>query len=174
MSKIDKKLKFISVNVVVLTVSDTRNLKNDTSGKFLINSIKKLGHKVINREIVKDNLLNIKKFLKLWCKKKDTDIIIITGGTGLTKRDITTEAVTQLSDKVIDGFGELFRQISYDKIGSSAIQSRAIGAVINGKYIFSLPGSTGACKDAWNEILKYQLDSRHRPCNFIEIIPRLS
>ena len=173
MSKIDKKIKFLPVNIGLVTISDTRNLKNDKSGNLLQKSINKIGHKVILREIVIDDVFLIKnKILKL-IKNKNIDVIITTGGTGLTGRDSTPEAIESIPHKKIDGFGELFRHISFKKIGTSTIQSRAFGILAKEKYIFCLPGSTNACKDAWEEILKYQLDIRHKPCNFVELFPRL-
>ena len=171
---IDTSIKFVSINIAIITISDTRDLNNDSSGNILEKKIKTLGHKVIIRKLIKDDLSIIKKiFIKL-SNNKEIDCIISTGGTGLTGRDSTTEAILKIADKKIDGFGELFRQVSYQKIGTSAIQSRAIGALINNTYVFCLPGSTGACKDGWDEILKFQLDIRYKPCNFIEIMPRLN
>ena len=173
MKKIDKNINFIPINIGLVTISDTRTIKNDTSGDLLKNKITEFGHKISKRIIIKDDLAIITKTLIHLGNDKNTDVIITTGGTGLTGRDTTIEALTSISEKIIYGFGELFRFISYKKIGTSAIQSRALAAVAKGKYFFSLPGSTSACKDAWDEILKYQLDIRHKPCNFIEIIPRL-
>ena len=163
----------MKVNIALLTVTDTRTLKNDKSGGILVSKISEANHNLVDRRICKDNKKDIKKILNIWLKKKNVDVIITTGGTGLTGRAITPEAIKDVADKEIPGFGELFRQISYNKIGTSTVQSRALGAVINGTYIFALPGSTNACKDAWDEILKFQLDNRYRPCNFIEIMPRL-
>jgi len=174
MNKIDKSISFIPVNIALITISDTRSLIDDKSGDLLNERISKFGHKIIERIIIKDDANLIKKSITNFAKNKIIDVIITTGGTGLTGRDSTTEVVELISDKIILGFGELFRQISYNKIGTSTIQSRAIGAIIKGKYIFCLPGSTSACKDGWDEILKYQLDVRHKPCNFIEIMPRLN
>ena len=173
MNTIDKKRKFIPVNITVLTISDTRNKKNDKSGKLLIEKIRSSGHNLKYYKIIKDDISLITRDLKFYTKNKNVDIIITTGGTGLTVRDSTPEAIEKIADKIILGFGELFRQISYKNIGTSTIQSRSLGAIINGKYIFALPGSPSACSDAWNKILKYQLDNRFRPCNFIELIPRL-
>ena len=173
MLTIDEKRKFIPVNIAVLTISDTRTLDKDTSGGFLVQSISDLGHTVYDRQIIQDEVYLIKKTILSWATNRNIDVIITTGGTGLTGRDSTPEAIQEIANKTIEGFGELFRQISYNKIGSSTIQSRALGAVIKGTYVFALPGSKSACKDAWNEILKYQLDNRHQPCNFIEIMPRL-
>ena len=173
MKKIDKSIKFHSVNICVLTVSDTRNENNDKSGKLLCDKIILSKHKVYEKKIVKDDIISIKKYLKKWTRNKNIDVIITTGGTGLTGRDSTPEALEQLADKKIEGFGELFRMLSYNIIGTSTIQSRALGVLINGKYVFSLPGSVSACKDAWDTILKYQLDIRYKPCNLVELIPRL-
>ena len=164
---------FISINIGVVTISDTRELKNDKSGDTLVNRITKFGHKVTVREIVKDDFDKISDlFLKL-LENDNIDVIISTGGTGLTGRDITPEVMKTIFEKNIDGFGEMFRSLSYKKIGTSALQSRALAGVANGRYIFCLPGSPSACKDGWDEILKYQLDIRHKPCNFVEIMPRL-
>ena len=164
----------MQVNVALLTVTDTRTLDTDKSGTILVKKIKEQNHKLIDRKIVKDEKDEIKKILLSWIKKNDLDVIITTGGTGLTGRDSTPEAILNIADKKIDGFGELFRQVSYQKIGTSAIQSRAIGALIKNTYVFCLPGSTGACKDGWDEILQFQLDIRYKPCNFVEIMPRLN
>ena len=169
----EKNIKFIPLNICVLTISDTRKNNNDKSGNLLCQKIKKSKHNVLEKKIIKDDVHLIIKQIKKWSKNKNIDIIISTGGTGLTGRDSTPEAITQIADKIIDGFGELFRMISYNKIGSSAIQSRSLGAIVKGKYIFTLPGSPSACKDAWDEILKFQLDIRFKPCNFAELIPRL-
>jgi molybdenum cofactor biosynthesis protein B len=173
MSPINENKNFIIINIAILTISDSRTLNNDKSGDLLLKKINEIGHKIFERKIVKDEISLIKKNILSWSSNNIVDVIITTGGTGLTERDSTPEAILQISDKIIDGFGELFRQISYNKIGTSTIQSRALGAVVNGTYIFALPGSTSACKDAWDEILKYQLDNRYQPCNFIEIIPKL-
>ena len=173
MAPIDEKRKFISINIGVLTISDSRTLKEDTSGEFLVQSIADLGHRICERQIIKDEISLIKNIVLKWATDRNVDAIITSGGTGLTGRDSTPEAILSIADKNIEGFGELFRQISFNKIGTSTIQSRALGAVIKGTYIFALPGSTSACKDAWEGILKYQLDNRYMPCNFIEIMPRL-
>ena len=164
--------KFIPVNIAVLTISDTRNESNDTSGNILVNKIKELGHTVVSKKILKDDKEQIKKNILAWCDEA-VDIIISTGGTGLTGRDTTIEALDEIKDKDIPGFGEIFRMLSYKTIGTSTIQSRAQGIICKGKYIFALPGSSGAVTDAWEGILKFQLDSRFQPCNFINIIPRL-
>jgi len=173
MNKIKTSKEFISINIALITISDTRIKKNDKSGNLLKKRIEDLGHSVFKRLIIKDDFNLIKKTLNDLSLNKKVDVIITNGGTGLTGRDSTPEAILSLSNKVIDGFGELFRQISFKKIGTSTIQSRAVAAVINNTYVFALPGSPGACKDAWDEILQYQLDIRHKPCNFLEIMPRL-
>jgi len=174
MRKYKNSTEFISVNIALLTISDSRTIENDKSGNLLQERISSIGHNLNKRNIIKDDFELIKQTFINLSNDPLIDVIISTGGTGLTGRDSTPEAVTELSDKMIDGFGELFRQISYNKIGTSTIQSRAIGAIINSTYVFCLPGSPSACKDGWDGILKYQLDIRHRPCNFIEIIPRLN
>ena len=171
---IDTSINFVSINIVVITISDSRTKNNDTSGETLEKRIIDAGHNMIERIIIPDDVEKIKETLMMFSKKKEIDCIITTGGTGLTGRDTTPEAVKAISNKNIDGFGELFRQVSFNKIGTSAIQSRAVAALINTTYVFCLPGSTGACKDGWDEILKYQLDIRHKPCNFVEIMPRLN
>ena len=163
----------MKVNIALLTVTDTRTLKDDKSGAILVNKISEAKHNLVDRKICKDNKKDIKKILNDWIKKKNIDVIITTGGTGLTGRDITPEAIKDLSDKEIPGFGELFRELSYKIIGTSAMQSRACAVLANGKYIFALPGSSGGVTDAWDGILKYQLDINHKPCNFVELFPRL-
>ena len=173
MSPLDKSRKFISINIALLTISDSRSEENDESGNLLEQRILNFGHKVFVRKIIKDDFKMIKNNILEWSSLKLIDAIIATGGTGLTGRDSTPEAIISISDKIIDGFGELFRNISFSKIGPSALQSRALGALINETYVFSLPGSKSACKDAWDNILKFQLDNRYRPCNLIEIMPRL-
>ena len=173
MTSIDMSRSFISINIAILTISDSRTLKDDSSGNLLEERIKNFGHKILDRQIIADDVSLIKKTILNLSSNKLIDTIITTGGTGLTGRDSTPEAISGIAEKIIEGFGELFRQISFSKIGTSTIQSRAIGAIIKGTYIFALPGSTSACKDAWDNILKFQLDNRYRPCNFIEIMPRL-
>ncbi len=173
MSRIDENRPFIPVNIAVLTVSDTRSLEDDKSGASLEKMLTGAGHKLAERTIVKDDVEAIQAVIKGWIESKDIDVVITTGGTGFTGRDITPEAVRPLFEKEIDGFSTLFHMQSFEKVGTSTIQSRACGGVANGTYIFCVPGSPGACKDAWNGILKYQLDNRHRPCNFVEIMPRL-
>ena len=173
MNTIDTSINFISINIGLLTISDTRNNSNDKSGNLLKKRIEDFGHNVIKKIIIPDDVTKIKQIITEISKDPSVDAIITTGGTGLTGRDSTPEVITELSDKIIDGFGELFRQISYKKIGTSTIQSRAIAGVVNHTYVFSLPGSPGACIDGWDNILQYQLDIRHKPCNLIEIMPRL-
>ena len=163
----------MQVNIALLTVTDTRTIETDKSGAILVNKIKESNHNLIDRKIVKDEKDKIVNILKDWMKKDNLDVIITTGGTGLTGRDITPEALKVVADKEIPGFGELFRELSYKSIGTSAMQSRACAVLANGKYIFALPGSSGGVTDAWNEILKYQLDINHKPCNFVELFPRL-
>ncbi len=161
------------VNIALLTVTDTRTFDNDKSGGILVNKIKEANHNLTDRKICKDNKDEIVIILKNWLKEKNIDVIITTGGTGLTGRDITPEALDEIADKHIPGFGEVFRNISLKTVGTSAIQSRACAVLSNGKYIFSLPGSSGGVTDAWDEILKHQLDINHKPCNFVELFPRL-
>ena len=163
----------MNVNIALLTVTDTRTLKTDKSGNILSEKIKKAKHNLIDRKICKDNKKNIKRILKYWLKKKKIDVIITTGGTGLTGRDITPEAVEEVADKRIPGFGEVFRYVSLKTVGTSSIQSRACAVLAKGKYIFALPGSSGGVKDAWDKILVYQLNINHKPCNFVELFPRL-
>lgn len=165
--------QFIPVNIALLTISDTRTLENDTSGKVLRERVLAENHLLAAQQIVRDDRYQIRATISQWIADPDIQAIITTGGTGLTGRDGTPEAVSVLLDKEITGFGELFRQISYQDIRTSTIQSRAIGGVANGTFIFCLPGSSGACKTAWDDILKEQLDNRHRPCNFVELMPRL-
>ena len=165
--------KFLPVSIALLTISDSRVLENDKSGDLLADKIEGSGHILFDRKIVKDVILDIQKISKEWIKRSDVEVIISTGGTGLTGRDVSPEAFRSIFDKEIEGFGELFRFLSFKKIGTSTIQSRAVAGVANGTYIFVLPGSPSACKDAWDEILLHQLDYRHKPCNFVEIMPRL-
>jgi len=163
----------MQVHIALLTVTDTRTFENDKSGAILVKKIKEQKHKLIDRKIVKDEKNKIKKILLQWLKKKDLDVIITTGGTGLTGRDVTPEAIKEIADKEIPGFGELFRELSYKTVGTSAMQSRACAVLANGKYIFALPGSSGGVTDAWDTILRYQLNIKHKPCNFVELFPRL-
>jgi len=163
----------MQVNIALLTVTDTRTIDTDKSGTILVKKINEQNHKLIDRKIVKDEKEEIKKILSEWTKKDNIDVIITTGGTGLTGRDITPEVLKEISDKEIPGFGELFRELSYKTVGTSAMQSRACAVLAKGKYIFALPGSSGGVTDAWDGILKYQLDINHKPCNFVELFPRL-
>ena len=161
------------VNIALLTVTDTRTFDNDKSGAILVDKIKEANHNLVDRKICKDNKNEIVLIFNQWLKNEKIDVIITTGGTGLTGRDITPEVMKTLFEKTIDGFGEMFRWLSYSKIGTSALQSRALAGVSNGTYIFCLPGSPSACRDGWDQILIHQLDIRHKPCNFVEIMPRL-
>ncbi|CCQ90790.1 Molybdenum cofactor biosynthesis protein B [Nitrospina gracilis 3/211] len=161
------------VNIAIMTVSDTRTEADDKSGNTLVERAQKAGHKVVDRKIVKDEIDLIQKQLKEWIASPDVDVVISTGGTGVTGRDVTPEAFEALYDKSIPGFGELFRWLSYQNIKTSTIQSRATGGVANGTFLFALPGSTGACKDAWDGILVHQLNSNNPPCNLVELMPRL-
>ncbi len=163
----------MKVNIALLTVTDTRTFRNDKSGSILVNKIAKAKHNLADRKICKDNKKDIKKILKKWLNKKKIDVIITTGGTGLTGRDITPEAIDEIADKHIPGFGEVFRTISLKTVGTSSIQSRACAVLAKGKYIFALPGSSGGVTDAWDKILIHQLDINHKPCNFVELFPRL-
>ena len=166
-------INFIPINIAVVTISDTRVLDNDKSGDVLEKRVLESDHKIISREIVKDDFDKISQLFQNLINNKKIDVIISTGGTGLTGRDITPEVMQTLFEKTIDGFGEMFRWLSYSKIGTSALQSRALAGVSNGTYIFCLPGSPSACRDGWDQILIHQLDIRHKPCNFVEIMPRL-
>ena len=163
----------MKVNIALLTVTDTRTFDNDKSGSILVNKINEANHNLVDRKICKDNKDEIVIILKEWINKKDIDVVITTGGTGLTGRDITPEAIDEIADKQIPGFGEVFRTISLKTVGTSAIQSRACAVLANGKYVFALPGSSGGVTDAWDGVLKYQLDINHKPCNFVELFPRL-
>ncbi len=163
----------MKVNIALLTVTDTRTFKTDKSGKILEDKIKEANHNLVDRQICKDDKNKIVQILREWLKKKNIDVIITTGGTGLTGRDITPEALKEIEEKQIPGFGELFRYLSIKSIGTSAIQSRACAVLSNGKYIFALPGSSGGVTDAWEGILKHQLNAKHKPCNFVELFPRL-
>ena len=163
----------MKVNIALLTVTDTRTFDNDKSGAILVKKIEEANHNLIDRKICKDNKEDIVLILKEWIEKDDIDVVITTGGTGLTGRDITPEAIDEIADKQIPGFGEVFRNISLKTVGTSAIQSRACAVLANGKYVFALPGSSGGVTDAWDGILKHQLDINHKPCNFVELFPRL-
>ncbi|MEC8295978.1 MAG: molybdenum cofactor biosynthesis protein B [Pseudomonadota bacterium] len=173
MSRIDESKEFIAVRIAVLTVSDTRDLSEDRSGDTLVGRIEGAGHIVADRKIIRDERGEIADQLRAWIADPEVDVIISTGGTGLTGRDVTVEAHRDVYEKEIEAFGTVFTIVSMQKIGTSAVQSRATGGVAGGTYLFALPGSPGACKDAWDEILAFQLDYRHRPCNFVEIFPRL-
>jgi len=173
MSRIDETKPFLAVNIAVLTISDSRTLAEDRSGDTLQRLIVDDGHKVVRREVRKDDVAAITDFLRGCIADPQVDVVVTTGGTGVTGRDVTPEAFAQVMEKEIEGFGELFRWISFQKIGTSTIQSRAVGGVAGGTYLFALPGSPGACKDGWQEILRWQLDNRHRPCNLVELMPRL-
>jgi molybdenum cofactor biosynthesis protein B len=173
MSRIDESAEFIPVRIAVLTVSDTRSEADDRSGQVLVDRIAAAGHSLADRKILRDEREALADQLRAWCADPNVDVIISTGGTGLTGRDVTVEAHRDVYEKEIDAFGTVFTIVSMQKIGTSAVQSRATAGVAGGTYLFALPGSPGACKDAWDEILRYQLDYRHRPCNFVEIMPRL-
>ncbi|HUL05789.1 MAG TPA: molybdenum cofactor biosynthesis protein B [Candidatus Acidoferrum sp.] len=173
MARIDESKPFLPVNIAVLTVSDTRTAADDKSGQTLVDMIGRDGHRVVARAIVRDDVAAITAQLRTWIADPNVDVVISTGGTGVTGRDVTPEAFRQVYEKEIEGFGELFRMLSYEKVKTSTIQSRATGGVAGGTYLFALPGSPGACRDGWDDILKWQLDSRHRPCNLVELMPRL-
>ena len=173
MSRIDPNRPFLAVNIAVLTVSDTRGEADDRSGRTLVERIEAAGHRVAQKAIVRDEQADIVAKLKQWIADPSVDVVISTGGTGVTGRDVTPEAFRAVYEKEIEGFGELFRWISFKHVGTSTIQSRATAGVAQGTYLFALPGSPGACRDAWDEILVHQLDIRYRPCNFVELMPRL-
>jgi molybdenum cofactor biosynthesis protein B len=162
------------VRIAIMTVSDTRTLEDDSSGAALVKMVTEDGHQVVERIIVPDDIYRIRHEVSRWIIDEQVEAVITTGGTGLTGRDGTPEAVLPLFDRTIEGFGELFRQLSYETVGTSTIASRAVGGVANGTFIFSLPGSTGACKDAWKGVLRHQLDINHKPCNLVELMPRLT
>lgn len=174
MAGIDETIAFKPVRIAVLTVSDTRTLDDDKSGSTLIRLLGEAGHELADRKIVKDDIAQIQQTVRRWSADAGIDTVLTTGGTGLTGRDVTPEAIRPLFEKEIDGFSVLMHMISFQKVGTSTVQSRALAGVINGTYVFCLPGSPGACRDAWEGILKLQLDYRHRPCNFVEIMPRLN
>ncbi|WP_424972496.1 molybdenum cofactor biosynthesis protein B [Dinoroseobacter sp. S76] len=173
MSRIDESKPFMPMKIAVLAVSDTRSLAEDRSGQTLVDRIEGAGHVLAARTILRDERAEIAAQLRAWCADPEIDVVLSTGGTGLTGRDVTVEAHRDVYEKEIEAFGTVFTIVSMQKIGTSAVQSRACGGVANGTYLFALPGSTGACKDAWDEILQWQFDYRHRPCNFVEILPRL-
>jgi molybdenum cofactor biosynthesis protein B len=168
---LDTNLPFVPLSIAVLTVSDTRSLAEDRSGDTLVDRLTKAGHRLGDRAIVQDEVEEIRAKVRAWIADPAIDVVITTGGTGFTGRDVTPEAIEPLFEKRMDGFSAIFHRISYDKIGTSTLQSRATGGVAGATYIFVLPGSPGACKDAWDGILASQLDYRHRPCNFVEIMP---
>ncbi len=172
--RIDKTILFVPVNIAILTVSDSRKSDDDRSGDLLAGRVNDDGHNLAGRAIVTDDFDAIIDQLRKWIDDDGIDVIVSTGGTGLTGRDGTPEAFRAIFEKEIEGFGELFRYISFAKIGTSTVQSRAVAGVAGGTYLFALPGSPSACRDGWDEILRYQLDIRHRPCNFVEIMPRLA
>lgn len=173
MPGIDESRTFIPLSIAVLSISDTRTMENDTSGQLLVDKLQAANHRLAQRAIIRDDQAAIEAALRELLARSDVQVIITTGGTGVTGRDVTPEALASVVEKEIPGFGELFRMLSYQHIGTSTIQSRATAGVARGKYLFALPGSTGACRDAWEWILQYQLDSRFRPCNFAELLGRL-
>lgn len=170
---IDKTLPFKAVQIAILTVSDTRTAETDTSGDLLVQRIQDAGHTLSARAIKRDDIAAIRHQITAWCERDDIDVIMTTGGTGLTGRDITPEAVSPLLDKTIDGFSVIFHQLSFQSVGLSTLQSRALAGISKGKFIFCLPGSNGAVKDGWDKVISHQLDSRHKPCNMVELMPRL-
>ena len=172
--RIDQRVSFQPINIAVMTVSVTRTTENDKSGNLLIERLTDDGHNLAHRAIVTDDVNAIVNQLRQWIDDDMVDAIVTTGGTGLTGRDVTPEAMREVFEKEIEGFGELFRFLSYQKIGTSTIQSRALAGVAGGTYMFALPGSPSGCRDGWDDILHYQLDIRHKPCNFVEIMPRLT
>lgn len=171
---IDETREFKPIRIGILIMSDTRTLETDTSGQWLAGAIEAAGHEVAGRKIITDDVAKIQAAITEWRDADDVDVVITSGGTGLTGRDVTPEAVMPMLDKIIDGFSAVFHRVSYDAIGLSTLQSRAFGGVAGTTFVFCLPGSNGAVKDGWNKVLKDQLDSRHRPCNFVELIPRLN
>lgn len=173
MSGIDISLTFTPVRIAVLVVSDTRTLETDTSGQLLADRIASTGHELADRKIVKDDIPLVRETVQAWIDDPDVDVVITSGGTGLTGRDVTVEALSPLFEKTIDGFSVIFHQISYQSVGLSTLQSRAIAGLSKGTFIFCLPGSNGAVKDGWDKVISFQLDSRHKPCNLVEIMPRL-
>lgn len=173
MPGIDETLDFTPVRIAVLTVSDTRSMETDTSGAVLAQRLQDAGHHLADRKIIKDYPPAIRACVKAWIDDPDVDVVITTGGTGLTGRDVTPEAITPLFEKTIDGFSVIFHQVSFQSVGLSTLQSRAVAGLANGTFIFCLPGSNGAVKDGWDKVISHQLDSRHKPCNLVEIMPRL-
>lgn len=173
MAGIDESLSFVPVRIAVLVVSDTRTLETDTSGALLAERLQAAGHELTDRKIVKDDPALIRETVQAWIDEPSVDVVISSGGTGLTGRDVTPEAVSPLFEKTIDGFSVIFHQVSYQSVGLSTLQSRAIAGLAKGTFIFCLPGSNGAVKDGWDKVISYQLDSRHKPCNLVELMPRL-
>ncbi|MEO1305264.1 MAG: molybdenum cofactor biosynthesis protein B [Pseudomonadota bacterium] len=173
MAGIDETLAFKPVRIAVLVVSDTRTLDTDTSGALLVERIASAGHELADRKIIKDDPVQIRETVQAWIDDKAVDVVVSCGGTGLTGRDVTPEAVMPLFEKTIDGFSVIFHQVSYQSVGLSTLQSRAIAGLSKGTFIFCLPGSNGAVKDGWDKVISYQLDSRHKPCNLVELMPRL-
>lgn len=174
MAGIDESLSFKPVRIAVLVVSDTRTMETDTSGQTLAERLTEAGHVLADRKIVIDDRQLVRQAVQNWIADSEVDAVITSGGTGLTGRDVTVEALTPLFDKVIDGFSAVFHQVSYQTVGLSTLQSRAVAGLAGSTFVFCLPGSTGAVKDGWDQILKYQLDSRYRPCNMVELMPRLT
>lgn len=173
MPGIDETLTFKPVRIAVLVVSDTRTLETDTSGALLVERIADAGHELADRKIIKDDPALIRATVEAWIEDETVDVVVSSGGTGLTGRDVTPEAVTPLFEKTIDGFSVIFHQVSYQSVGLSTLQSRAVAGLAKGTFIFCLPGSNGAVKDGWDKVISYQLDSRHKPCNLVELMPRL-
>lgn len=173
MAGIDESLSFVPVRIAVLVVSDTRTMETDTSGALLAERVKEAGHELADRKIVKDDPALIRETVQAWIDDPSVDVVISSGGTGLTGRDVTPEAVSPLFEKTIDGFSVIFHQVSFQSVGLSTLQSRAIAGLAKGTFVFCLPGSNGAVKDGWDKVISYQLDSRHKPCNLVELIPRL-
>ena len=172
-SRIDHDLEFVPVRIAVLTVSDTRTLDTDTSGQLLIDRLQEAGHILAERALLRDDIPQIQSQVRRWIESPDVDVVISTGGTGLTGRDVTPEAITPLFEKTIDGFSVVFHNVSFQSVGLSTLQSRAVAGLANGTFIFALPGSNGAVKDGWDGVIRDQLDSRHKPCNMVELMPRL-
>ncbi|MEL6323148.1 MAG: molybdenum cofactor biosynthesis protein B [Pseudomonadota bacterium] len=174
MPGIDYALTFRPIRIGVLVVSDTRDLESDTSGKLLADRIETAGHELVERKVVKDDVDAIRAAVSAWIAAEDVDAVISSGGTGLTGRDVTPEAVMPLFEKIIDGFSVIFHQVSYQTVGLSTLQSRALAGLANGTFVFCLPGSNGAARDGWDKVISLQLDSRHKPCNFVDLMPRLT
>ena len=172
--RLDPELDFKPVRIALLTVSDTRTFENDTSGDLLAARIAEAGHTLADRQLLRDDVADLQACVKAWIEDPNVDVVVSTGGTGLTGRDITPEAVTPLFEKRIEGFDTVWHMVSYQSVGLSTLQSRACAGVANGTIIFCLPGSNGACKDGWDNIIRWQLDSRHKPCNLVELMPRLT